>query len=251
MKETDRVMITGSSGYVGSILGDGLFKRGFKLSLYDKRSGYDILDDKKLREAMEPCDFVIHLAGLRGPDCDFNNELPDYRINLELAKRVTEAAVATEVRRLVFASSGAVYGTRKISKTEIDIIKAEKVHTRERVFGVVETPHSHYIAHDFKFPINDRSKYPTDLHPYAAMKVKTEKYLASVALKNPISIVALRLEGIDGPIEYNGWVISKDNLVRAFELALRTDRVEGFSAINIADEGSLVDLTKAREILGY
>lgn len=66
------------------------------------------LDDRQaLSEACRDCDLVFHVAAALGPD----GSPPEmFRVNVEGAGHVLEAAVDAGVRRFVYTSSVAVYG---------------------------------------------------------------------------------------------------------------------------------------------
>lgn len=134
-----RALITGGAGFIGSNLADRLVADGYETVVYDNFSTGqrrfledfaasphatvvegDILDDTALRAAMEGCDTVFHLAA--NADVRFGLEDPsrDFEQNTVGTFRVLEAMRATGATRILFSSSGSVYGEPEIAPTPED-----------------------------------------------------------------------------------------------------------------------------------
>ncbi len=134
-----RALITGGAGFIGSNLADRLVAEGYETVVYDNFSTGqrrfledfstsplgtivegDILDDDALRAAMEGCDTVIHLAA--NADVRFGLEDPsrDFTQNTVGTFRVLEAMRATGASRILFSSSGSVYGEPHVAPTPED-----------------------------------------------------------------------------------------------------------------------------------
>ena len=120
------VLVTGGTGYVGSLLVPQLLELGYKVSAYDtmffgdqslfksspalKVFKGDIRDTDKLFEAMAGVDAVIHLACISN-DASFElDEKLSTTINLDAFEPMVVAAKKAGVRRFVYASSSSVYG---------------------------------------------------------------------------------------------------------------------------------------------
>lgn len=121
--------MTGAAGFIGSHLVDALLAKGYEVRGYDNLSTgklaflKDALPNRKfsmtvaqlkdaegLRQTMEGCDFVFHLAanadvrhGLTHPERDFEN-------NTQGTFQVLSAMLATGVKKIAFTSTGSVYG---------------------------------------------------------------------------------------------------------------------------------------------
>ncbi len=134
-----RALITGGAGFIGSNLADRLVADGHEVVVYDNfTTGQrrflagagasplatvvegDLLDDDALRAAMSGCDTVFHLAA--NADVRFGLEDPsrDFEQNTVGTFRVLEAMRATGARRILFSSSGSVYGEPEIAPTPED-----------------------------------------------------------------------------------------------------------------------------------
>ena len=109
------ILVTGGSGFIGSHVVDRLLDCGYSPLIYDLRpSPYhpqlpcvvaDLTDDDRLREAMEGCDAVIHLAASADVNEVFADPVEAERRNARATLQVLEAARHTGVRRMVYAST--------------------------------------------------------------------------------------------------------------------------------------------------
>ena len=134
-----KVLVTGSAGFIGSTLTDRLLVEGHQVVGYDnlstgqrrflehaERSGQfrleqgDILDLDRLTAAMEGVEFVFHLAA--NADVRFGTAHPrkDLEQNTIGTWNVLEAMRAKGARRIVFASTGSIYGEPDVFPTPED-----------------------------------------------------------------------------------------------------------------------------------
>ena len=120
------VLVTGGAGCIGIQVCRELDRRGIEVHLLDlgeqiarvrdalpsrmKVFYGSILDVSSIREAMDGCRAVIHLAALLGVRRTEVNRLRCLEINVDGTKRVLDCAVQHRIKRLVFASSSEVYG---------------------------------------------------------------------------------------------------------------------------------------------
>jgi nucleoside-diphosphate-sugar epimerase len=127
-KETMKVLVTGTEGYIGSRLAPWLTSHGHEITGLDAgfyRDGTLYLDPvglpqlprtiyKDLR-TVTPADFegfdaVIHLAELSNDPLGQHRPQITFNINHEGSVRIAKAARQAGVRRFVYASSCSVYG---------------------------------------------------------------------------------------------------------------------------------------------
>ncbi|MDR2512651.1 MAG: NAD-dependent epimerase/dehydratase family protein [Puniceicoccales bacterium] len=123
-----RILITGGSGFIGSHIAEHFHKQAEVVVLDNLRTGNIhnlsglkltfvkgcITDSKVLEKAMEGVHYVFHLAALVSVAESMANPLECARINTLGHIKVLEAAAKAGVRKLVFASSAAIYGDNPI-----------------------------------------------------------------------------------------------------------------------------------------
>ena len=115
-----RVLVTGSSGFIGSHTADALEERGYHVVLFDVApSKYktktqeefigDILTPGDIEKAMEGCYTVYHFAAQA--DIGVSSEIPTQTITTNIigTQNVLEAARKHKVKRFMFASTIYVY----------------------------------------------------------------------------------------------------------------------------------------------
>ena len=122
--------ITGGAGFIGSRLAEKLTEKGHKVVIYDNFSSGDIknlsaiknkikivkgdiTDFKKLKQAMKDADYVYHHAALVSVAQSMEEPVETHKINIEGVNNVLEAARLNGVKRVLLASSSAVYGNGK------------------------------------------------------------------------------------------------------------------------------------------
>jgi UDP-glucose 4-epimerase len=186
-----KVAVTGGAGFIGSNLVDALLDSGSRVLTIDNFStGFerhvadaathanfdivkcDLLDEpERLVELVRGADAVVHLAA--NADVRFGWDAPrrDLDQNVIATHNVLEAMRCAGVHRLLFSSTGSVYGESK----------------------VIPTPE------DAPFPIQ------TSL--YGASKAAAEGYVAAYASAGLISATVFRFVSVLGPRYSHGHVI--------------------------------------------
>jgi len=131
-----RVLVTGAAGFIGSHMVDRLLSAGHRVVGFDNMSTgqvrflesalahreftlhqADLLDGKSLALAMEGAELVVHFAA--NADVRFGTEHPrkDLDQNTIATWNVLEAMRERNCRRIVFSSTGSVYGEPDIFPT--------------------------------------------------------------------------------------------------------------------------------------
>jgi nucleoside-diphosphate-sugar epimerase len=124
-----KVLVTGGSGYIGSILVTELLKKGYKVTVYDNllfggNSMFsffinpnfefingDVRDTELLKKVMYDKDVIIHLAAIVGyPACQKNQKLA---IETNLDATINLVKNATPNQYILFGSTGSNYGAVK------------------------------------------------------------------------------------------------------------------------------------------
>ncbi|MBS7664131.1 NAD-dependent epimerase/dehydratase family protein [Pseudomonas lalucatii] len=121
------VLVTGGAGFIGSHLVDALLARGCAVRVLDdlsmgKRSNLpldeprlqliegDVADAARVDEAMAGCRAVAHLAAVASVQASVDDPVRTHRSNFVGTLNVCEAMRVQGVKRVLFASSAAVYG---------------------------------------------------------------------------------------------------------------------------------------------
>ena len=105
-----RVLITGASGFIGSYIASGLTKAGYEVTNFDRVSF--IKEPGKLIKNLISTHAIVHCAGLAHTKlrADARTRIKVYNANVDLTKKLCEAAVSANVRKFIFLSSAKVYG---------------------------------------------------------------------------------------------------------------------------------------------
>jgi nucleoside-diphosphate-sugar epimerase len=109
------ILVTGSSGHVGSAVAARLSQHGRVAGLdrqpgpYTTRVG-EIEDDELVRTLVGGTDAVVHTAALHVPDLERASPEQFRRVNVEATRGLLEAAVTAGVTRFVLLSTTSVYG---------------------------------------------------------------------------------------------------------------------------------------------
>lgn len=174
------ILITGGAGFIGSHLCDALLGSGYRVRVLDdlstgKRCNLqmhhprleliegDVADANLVRQAAEGCRAVVHLAAVASVQASVEDPVKTHQSNFIGTLNVCEAMRVHRIRRVVFASSAAVYGNNGEGQA---------------------------IA-------EDTPKAP--LTPYAVDKLASEHYLDFYRRQHGLQPVVLRFFNIFGP----------------------------------------------------
>lgn len=127
MPLTDRVLVTGGAGFIGSNLADELIRQGAKVRIIDNFStGHrrnlddingefeffegDLNDDGALVPAISEVDLVFHQAALPSVPRSVDNPAETHRACANATLNVLIKAKEAGVRRVIYAASSSAYG---------------------------------------------------------------------------------------------------------------------------------------------
>ncbi len=126
-------LITGGCGYIGSNLTKYLLNNGHKVIVIDNLwFGNKLKKNKNLKIIKEDIrnfdkikitntDAIIHLANIANdPTVELNPNL-SWEVNVLASKLIADHAVKNKVKKLIFFSSGSVYGVKKENKVTEDL----------------------------------------------------------------------------------------------------------------------------------
>lgn len=122
-----KYLVTGGAGFIGSNIVLELVRKGHEVGVIDNLSfgkienlelvkdkikfvEGDIRDLDLLEKEFKGVDFVLHQAALRSVPESFKKSEEYFDVNVNGTKNVLEAALRNNVKKVVFASSAAVYG---------------------------------------------------------------------------------------------------------------------------------------------
>jgi len=174
-----KVFVTGGAGFFGATLVASLLKKNYQVIIFDNFSNSseekispllakgaklvkgDITDYKSIENAMDDSDIAIHLAASINVEDSILNPEKTHNVNVDGSINVFRACVAHKVRKIIVASSAAVYGEPE------------------------------------NLPVSENS--PTNpLSPYGESKLNMEKYTQKFSQDNNLDCILLRFFNIYG-----------------------------------------------------
>lgn len=172
-----KILVTGGAGFIGSHIVEHYQESGAEIRVLDNlRTGYrhnldglrhhfiegSVTDREVVRQAVAGVDYVFHLAAMVSVPESMANPGECVDINVRGLLNVLEEAAAAGARKLVFASSAAVYGDNPaVPKTE--------------------------------------AMLPEPTSPYAITKLDGEHYLGMFQREGLLETAALRFFNVFGP----------------------------------------------------
>ena len=131
-----KYLVTGGAGFIGSNLVEALVAGGDKVVVYDdfrrgkKRNVIDykqtevkvvegdVRDAKELKKAAKGCDYLLHLAGIPGVESSVEDPTEVVDVVATGTLNALMAARDMKIKRVVYASSCAVYGESPVLPKE-------------------------------------------------------------------------------------------------------------------------------------
>lgn len=115
-----KILVTGSSGFLGSHVVDLLTLKGYDVRLFDRTpSPYlrenqemivgDILNPDDVKKAVDGVDFIFHFAGISDIEECSQNPLKTVSVNILGTTLLLEEAIKNDIKRFFFASTAYVY----------------------------------------------------------------------------------------------------------------------------------------------
>ena len=115
-----KVLITGSSGFLGSNVADALYDKGYDIVLFDKtpspykQKGYkeilgDILKTEDINKAIKGCQYIYHFAAQADINNSSNDATQTIQSNIIGTQNILEVARQNKIERVLFASTIYVY----------------------------------------------------------------------------------------------------------------------------------------------
>jgi dTDP-glucose 4,6-dehydratase len=168
-----KILVTGADGFIGSHLVESLVNQGYKVKafvLYNSFNKWgwldsldksvlseievfagDIRDPYGVKNAMEGCDAVLHLAALIAIPYSYHS--PDTYIdtNIKGTLNILQAARELKVKRVIHTSTSEVYGTaRFVPITEEHPLQGQSPYSASKI-GADQLAFSFYAS--FELPV--------------------------------------------------------------------------------------------------
>lgn len=245
-KKAQKILVTGAAGFIGSHLAEALVRAGHSVAAlvrYNSKNNWgwlenseylqdieiisgDVRDYDSVRNAVNGCEVVFHLAALIGIPYSYVSPLAYIKTNVEGTYNVLQAARDKNVR-VVHTSTSEIYGTAQ------------------------------YVPIDEHHPINPQS-------PYAATKSSADSLALSYHRSFDLPVVVVRPFNTFGPRQSARAIIptvisqildgkkkiSVGNLPPTRDMTYISDTVAGFIAGGFSDKaiGEVVNLGTGTEI---
>jgi len=172
-------LVTGGAGFIGSHIAQALLKKNQKIRIFDNFSSGkienligleggleiingDLRDKDQVRKAVMDIDIIFHEAAFVSNPLSLQQPTECFDINVHGTENLLEASRLAGVKRIVLASSAAVYGKSN------------------------------------EFPLSEEAEV-NPLTPYAASKSINEIYAGLYSRSYDMEVVALRYFNVFGP----------------------------------------------------
>jgi len=231
-----KYLVTGGAGFIGSHIAEALVADGHHVVVLDnlssghkenlssiwKRIAFiegDIRDPETCIQAAEGCDGVFHEAALVSVADSVERPRDNHAINITGTLNVLEAARTCGVKRVLFASSAAIYGNNP------ELPKREEM-------------------------------LPEPMSPYAVAKITGEYYLRTYAALYGLECVALRYFNVYGPRQdpsspYSGVIsIFSTRVGQGLPITIFGDGEQTRDFVNVADVVSANLLAMKTDLVG-
>ncbi|MCH4868049.1 NAD-dependent epimerase/dehydratase family protein [Pseudomonas sp. TMW22089] len=230
------VLVTGGAGFIGSNLVDALLAKGHAVRILDdmstgKRCNLpmdnpkveliegDVADAALVARVMAGCSAVVHLAAVASVQASVDDPVRTHQSNFIGTLNVCEAMRESGVKRVVFASSAAVYGNNGEGESIVE----------------------------------DTPKAP--LTPYASDKLASEYYLDFYRRQHGLEPAIFRLFNVFGPRQdpsspYSGVIsIFSERAVKGLPITIFGDGEQTRDFIYVGDlVNILVQAVEARQV---
>ncbi|MCB1653054.1 MAG: NAD-dependent epimerase/dehydratase family protein [Pseudomonadales bacterium] len=230
------VLVTGGAGFIGSNLVDALLAKGHAVRILDdmstgKRCNLpmdnpkveliegDVADAALVARVMAGCSAVVHLAAVASVQASVDDPVRTHQSNFIGTLNVCEAMRESGVKRVVFASSAAVYGNNGEGESIVE----------------------------------DTPKAP--LTPYASDKLASEYYLDFYRRQHGLEPAIFRLFNVFGPRQdpsspYSGVIsIFSERAVKGQPITIFGDGEQTRDFIYVGDlVNILVQAVEARQV---
>ena len=208
-----KLLITGGSGYIGSVLTSYLIDTGYEVviiddlttgSVIDSRATFikaSIFDKLEIEKALTGVDIVLHCAAKSLVEESISNPDIYIKVNTEGTRVLLESMTNAHVDKIIFSSTAAVYGEANdnplLENSQINPINpyGQSKYTAEQL--VTEFAKKGNAAVTFRY-FNVAGSYKSDNGELLAENHQNETHLIPKILKNTLR------NGVDSKVEIYG-----------------------------------------------
>lgn len=127
------ILVTGACGYKGSVLIPLLLKEGYHIKAFDsewfgnyltphQNLAYTKKDIRNLvQDDFKEVDIVIHLANVANDPAVELNPTLSWEVNVLCSQQICDFAMRSNVKHIIYASSGSVYGLKEEANVTEDL----------------------------------------------------------------------------------------------------------------------------------
>ena len=127
------ILVTGGCGYVGTELVKNLLNQGYRVTNIDTQwFGNNLKKNKNLKNIkcdirnikekyFRNIDCVIHLANIANDPAVELNPTLSWEVNVLSSYKIANLCIKYKIKKLIYASSGSVYGVKKEKKVTEDL----------------------------------------------------------------------------------------------------------------------------------
>tara|TARA_B100000787_G_scaffold64521_1_gene47370 strand:+ start:1426 stop:2400 length:975 start_codon:yes stop_codon:yes gene_type:complete len=241
-----KILVTGSSGFIGSHLTEYLVERGYGVVAFDRynsnnhfgwleKSKYkkkiefilgDIRDYDSVNKAMKGCQSVMHLAALIGIPYSYVSPTAYIKTNVEGTLNVLESAKNLKLKQVIITSTSEVYGTAiKKKLSENDELKAQSPYAASKI-AADQLSLSYYRS--FGLPVKIIRPFNT-FGPRQSARAVIPTIITQALSKNKIKI---------GNLNTTRDFLYVEDLCAAYEEILKSEKLLG-EVINVGVDSEI------------
>jgi len=241
-----KILVTGSSGFIGSHLVEYLVKKRYKVVAFDRynsnnsygwleNSKYkkkikfilgDIRDYDSVNKAMKGCHSVMHLAALIGIPYSYISPTAYIKTNIEGTLNVLESAKNLSLKQVIVTSTSEVYGTAiKKKLSEQSELKAQSPYAASKI-AADQLSLSYYRS--FGLPVKIIRPFNT-FGPRQSARAVIPTIITQALLKNKIKI---------GNLNTTRDFLYVEDLCSAYEMILKSNKLLG-EVINVGVDSEI------------
>ena len=128
-----KIMITGGCGYTGTLLVNKLLENNYEIAVVDLQWFGNYLNEHKnlkiikkdIRNLnlsdLKQIDTIVHLANIANDPAVELDEKLSWEVNVLATQNITDLAIRSDVKHIIYASSGSVYGVKEEDKVTEDL----------------------------------------------------------------------------------------------------------------------------------